>query len=181
MDIRKFFNTSKRQEAERKVDPTEKPQRLELTVAEESNRTDHSKTNSVDSASESSSQHDCLTSSVSSTVASNSTGQSSNRKNDIRLYLDKNECFKLSQTDKLNVLTKPLQPRKNYNFQGEVAGKQRPFVYSWLEKYSPWLVYSESKKGALCLYCVLFPQPVLRGVQGAFIMRPCTKYKQFYE
>ena len=51
MDVRKFFNTSKRQEAEREVDPTEKRQRLELTVAEECNRTDHSSTNSVDSAS----------------------------------------------------------------------------------------------------------------------------------
>ena len=140
MDIRKFFNTSKRQEAEREVDPTEKRQRLELTVAEECNRTDHSNTNSVDSTSESSSQHDCLTSSVSSTVAPNSTGQSSDRKNDTGLYLDKNECSKLSQTDKLNVLTKPLQPRKNYNFQADVADKQRPYVYSWLEKYSPWLV-----------------------------------------
>ena len=130
---------------------------------------------------ESSSQHDCLTSSVSSTVAPNSTGQSSDRKNDIGLYLDKNECSKLSQTDKVNVLTKPLQPRKNYNFQADVADKQRPFVYSWLEKYSPWLVYSESKKGALYLYCVLFSQPVRRGVQGAFIVRPCTKYKQFHD
>ena len=138
MDIRKFFNTSKRQEAEREVDSTEKRQRLELTAAEECNRTDHSSTNSVDSASESSSQHDCLTSSVSSTDTPNSTGQSSDRKyyiglyldrkNYIGLYLDKNKCSQLYQTDKLNVLTKPLQPRKNYNFKADVADKRRPFV-----------------------------------------------------
>ena len=31
------------------------------------------------------------------------------------------------------------------------------------------------------MYCVLFPQPVRRGVQGAFIVRPCIKYKQFHD
>ncbi|XP_077299423.1 uncharacterized protein LOC143920413 [Arctopsyche grandis] len=36
-------------------------------------------------------------------------------------------------------------------------------------------------KGAFCIFCVLFPQPVQRGIQGAFITTPCTKYKYFNE
>ena len=35
--------------------------------------------------------------------------------------------------------------------------------------------------GALCRYCVLFPQPVTRGLQGAFIVKPFTNYKDFHE
>ena len=50
-----------------------------------------------------------------------------------------------------------------------------------MEKYSPWLAYSECEKGALCLYCVMFPQPVRRGIQGAFIVRPFSKYRQFHD
>ena len=50
-----------------------------------------------------------------------------------------------------------------------------------MEKYSPWLANSECEKGALCLYCVMFPQPVRRGNQGGFIIRPFSKYRQFHD
>ena len=55
------------------------------------------------------------------------------------------------------------------------------FRYAWLSDYSPWLVYSQMLKGAFCKYCVLFPQKIIRGVQGAFVIKPCTKYKDFNE
>ena len=54
-------------------------------------------------------------------------------------------------------------------------------MYPWLEKYSPWLAYSVYARGALCLFCVLFPQAVRRGIQGAFIVRTFTKHQQFHD
>ncbi|XP_077287771.1 zinc finger MYM-type protein 1-like [Arctopsyche grandis] len=57
------------------------------------------------------------------------------------------------------------------------SGK-RCFRESWLTQYTP---YSPMLKGAFCIFCVLFPQPVQRGIQGAFITTPCTKYKDFNE
>uniref|UniRef100_A0A0B7BLW7 TTF-type domain-containing protein n=1 Tax=Arion vulgaris TaxID=1028688 RepID=A0A0B7BLW7_9EUPU len=58
---------------------------------------------------------------------------------------------------------------------------KRCFRESWLTQYTPWLSYSPRLKGAFCIFCVLFPQPVQRGIQGAFITTPCTKYKDFNE
>ena len=40
-------------------------------------------------------------------------------------------------------------------------------------------MYSAKEKGAFCLFCVLFPQPVNRGFQGVFITRACRKYNDF--
>ena len=120
-------------------------------------------------------QGDCIAPSISGNTPDNANEILENG-NDIGLYLNRNKLSKLSQTDKLNILTKPLKPHKNYNFKADVAEKQRPFVYYWMEKYSPWLAYSEYEKGALCLYSVMFPQPVRRGIQGAFIVRPFSKY-----
>ena len=54
-------------------------------------------------------------------------------------------------------------------------------MYPWLEKYSPWLACSVYERGALCLFCVLFPQAVRRGIQGAFIVRTFTKHLQFHD
>ena len=63
------------------------------------------------------------------------------------------------------------------NWKGK-EGK-RAFRPSWLETYSPRLVYSAKEKGAFCLFCVLFPQPVNRGFQGVFITPACKKYNDF--
>jgi len=35
-------------------------------------------------------------------------------------------------------------------------------------------------KGAFCRICVLFKLSIHRGVQGGFIIRPFTKYKDFH-
>lgn len=32
---------------------------------------------------------------------------------------------------------------------------------AWLKTYAPWLVYSKHLRGALCLYCVLFPPKIV--------------------
>ena len=168
MDIRKFLNKRKETTGtDEVVDQTSKQQRLLLAEKDNQNPAP-------------SSQGDCITPSISGNTPDKANEYLKNE-NDIGLYLNKNKLSKLSQTDKLNILTKPLKLHKNYNFKADVAEKQRPFVYSWMEKYSPWLAYSECEKGALCLYCVMFPQPVRRGVQGAFIVRPFSKYRQFHD
>ena len=100
---------------------------------------------------------------------------------DIGLYLNENKRSKLTRKDKLEILKNPFKPQENHNFKGDVAENQRPFLYPWLEKYSTWLAYSVYARGALCLFCVLFPQAVRRGIQGAFIVRTCTKHRQFHD
>ena len=100
---------------------------------------------------------------------------------DIGLYLNENKRSKLTRKDKLEILKNPFKPQENHNFKGDVAENQRPFLYPWLEKYSPWLAYSVYARGALCLFCVLFPQAVRRGIQGAFIVRTFTKHRQFHD
>lgn len=83
---------------------------------------------------------------------------------------------------KYRLLTDPYKPQQSYDFEGDISGSgKRCFRESWLTKYSPWLSYSPRLKGAFCIFCVLFPQPVQRGIQGAFITTPCTKYKDFNE
>lgn len=58
--------------------------------------------------------------------------------------------------------------------------QKRAFRQEWLRTYSPWLCYSNMYNGPFCKYCVLFPQPVHRGLQGAFIKTPCTRYNDFH-
>lgn len=72
-----------------------------------------------------------------------------------------------------------LMPDHNYNFKSDSTG-DRAFRHEWLSDYSPWLSYSKLQRGPLCKYCVLFPQKVDRGPQGAFILKPCTQYKDFH-
>ena len=100
---------------------------------------------------------------------------------DIGLYLNENKRSKLTRNDKLEILKNPFKPQENHNFKGDVSENQRPFLYPWLEKYSPWLAYSVYARGVLCLFCVLFPQAVRRGIQGAFIVRTFTKHRQFHD
>jgi hypothetical protein len=75
-------------------------------------------------------------------------------------------------------LTTPWTPAEDYPFKNESNGK-RQFRHSWLNDFK-WLSYSKAAKGALCRYCVIFEPPVKRGsLQGAFITKPYTNYKNF--
>ena len=97
------------------------------------------------------------------------------------IFKRKYKRSKLTRKEKLEILKNPFKPQENHHFKGDVAENQRPFLYPWLEKYSPWLAYSVYARGALCFFCVLFPQAVRRGIQGAFIVRTFTKHRQFYD
>lgn len=61
-------------------------------------------------------------------------------------------------------------------------GSTRAFRHQWLHENGSWLTYSavEGVKGAFCRICVLFKPSIHRGVQGRFIIKPFTKYKDFH-
>ncbi|KAG8239390.1 hypothetical protein J437_LFUL019137, partial [Ladona fulva] len=66
------------------------------------------------------------------------------------------------------------------------SGSPLPSVFgvqdqTWLMDYAPWLAYSKKLKGALCIYCVLFPPTKVHGVLGSFIVRPSNRYKDMHE
>uniref|UniRef100_A0A6I8SVT0 TTF-type domain-containing protein n=1 Tax=Xenopus tropicalis TaxID=8364 RepID=A0A6I8SVT0_XENTR len=69
-------------------------------------------------------------------------------------------------------------PSEAYDFKKDAKGP-RCFRHVWLKQYR-WICYSPHLKGALCKYCVIFPQPVHRGFQGAFITAPFLKYRDFH-
>ena len=71
-------------------------------------------------------------------------------------------------------------PPTDYSYQNDSQGS-RCFRHTWINQYSTCLAYSSNLKGALCKYCVLFPQPVHRGLMGAFIVTPFVTYKDFNE
>ena len=77
---------------------------------------------------------------------------------------------------KYKLLTECWTPSESYVFP---RCDGRVFRSAWLKVYSPWLAYSKMLEGPLCRYCVLFPQVVKRGKQGAFILYPSKKYSQF--
>ena len=64
------------------------------------------------------------------------------------------------------------------------GNRRRSFQQSWLSTYS-WLRYSYSKKGGLCVACVLFaPECVGLGRHqnlGILVKTPMTKYKKAIE
>ena len=96
-------------------------------------------------------------------------------KNDIGNFVSNKET--LTDERRRELLDNPFVPGDDYDFKADAFDKTRCFKLSYLEKYSPWMVYSALLKGAICLFCVLFPQPVRRGVQGSFIVKAFTKYK----
>ena len=100
--------------------------------------------------------------------------------NDLDIGLYVNSRDQLSIEKKLNLIEKTLAPASDYDFPKDSSGT-RSFRHVWLEQYSPWLAYSVHSKGALCKYCVLFPQPVTRGLMGSFIKTPFVKYKKFHD
>ncbi|XP_065662825.1 uncharacterized protein LOC136085446 [Hydra vulgaris] len=85
---------------------------------------------------------------------------------------------------KYHILTEPFKPHETYDFKKDVpeheAGKRR-FRHAWLVQHAHWLAYSSKLKGAVCIYCILFPQKVHRGFQGAFITTAFRKCKDFNE
>lgn len=87
----------------------------------------------------------------------------------------------MSSETRRNLLQHHWKPPANYNFTEDAKHLKRKFVASWLEKYSPWLVYSVHLKGALCVYCVLFPAKNIQGHQDSFVVRPFLKYKNIHE
>ena len=100
--------------------------------------------------------------------------------NDIGLYVNQSRTKNLSTDQKYDLLTNYFKPSNAYNFQQDKpANSNRCFRHQWLSDYAPWLAYSPKLKGALCIYCVIFPQPVRRGIQGGFITTAFTKYKNF--
>lgn len=109
------------------------------------------------------------------------------KENSDKIYFERNDIGnfvqsqnKISEDFKYELLTKHFKPTEKYNFKNDSHGT-RNFRYAWLDQYSPWLAYSPKLKGALCVFCVLFPQPVNRGFQGAFITSACRKYQAFNE
>ncbi|XP_031637258.1 zinc finger MYM-type protein 1-like, partial [Contarinia nasturtii] len=102
---------------------------------------------------------------------------------DIGKYLGKSTS--MTRPQKLDILKKCWSPPKSYDFSKDVAERriysQRKFIHDWLTTYAPWLTYSKKLKGALCLYCVLFPPTVVQGVLRSFIVTPFTRYKNMHE
>lgn len=87
----------------------------------------------------------------------------------------------MSRNQKSEMLKRCWVPNESYNFRDDSNDNKRRFIYSWLEMYKPWLVYSKQLKGALCLYCVLFPPTLPKGILGAFIATAFTRYKSMHE
>ena len=93
-----------------------------------------------------------------------------------------NQQHRLTASQKYQLLTDHFRPSATYNFnEDKPCNSNRAFRHVWLEEYSPWLAYSPTLKGAVCIYCILFPRPVQRGLQGGFIIRPFTNYRKFHE
>lgn len=116
-----------------------------------------------------------------STEVEPSTNSSSDR--DVGRYMDVVSHASLTDDDRVKLITEPWTPGKSYNFHNDLQeGQKRPFIHNWLEleKYKYWLVYSAHVRGAICRHCVLFRPAVRRGVQGSFIVKPFTKYKDMH-
>lgn len=108
----------------------------------------------------------------------------SSSKSEIVLELDIGKFVKNPYTDialKRKLLLNTYTPPSLYDFKGDVVVGSYKFRHVWLATYAPWLAYSPHLKGAICKYCVLFPQPVHRGIQGSFIICSFTKYHKFNE
>lgn len=100
---------------------------------------------------------------------------------DIANFLDDKSKAMLMQEEKIKILMEPFKPSKEYNFRNDVASGKRPFLYHWFEQYD-WVTYSPLKQGVFCRHCVMFKPIITHGsFQGAFILTPFQKYKDFHE
>ena len=99
--------------------------------------------------------------------------------NDVGHWLGRS--FGITSSQKMEILKNCWSPPPSYDFAKDAVQLKRKFKYSWLKDYAPWLAYSAKLKGALCIYCVLFPPINVHGVVGSFIVRPFTRYKDMHE
>lgn len=100
-------------------------------------------------------------------------------KNDLGKYIGKPS--ELTDEKKMELLTDRWVPPKSYDFSKDSNDSKRRFLHEWLHTYQPWLTYSKELKGALCLFCVLFPPINPQGVIGSFIVTPFQKYKNLHQ
>ncbi|XP_050299138.1 uncharacterized protein LOC126738017 isoform X2 [Anthonomus grandis grandis] len=98
--------------------------------------------------------------------------------NDIGRWVGRSS--QMTTENQMEMLKRCWVPSDNYAFSGDAMHLKRKFSHTWLQMYKPWLVYSQRLKGAFCLFCVLFPPKVTRGVQGSLIIRPFIKYKDIH-
>lgn len=98
---------------------------------------------------------------------------------DLGKWLGKSSA--MTRPQKLHLLKNVWVPSQSYDFRKDVADTERRFIHDWLTTYTPWLCYSKKLKGALCLFCVLFPPTTVHGVLGAFIVTPFKRYKDVHE
>ncbi|XP_069354562.1 52 kDa repressor of the inhibitor of the protein kinase-like [Maniola hyperantus] len=98
--------------------------------------------------------------------------------NDVGQWLGRS--YNMTSSQKLEILKNCWIPPPSYDFAKDAVQLKRKFKHSWLAQYAPWLAYSQTLKGALCIYCVLFP-PTLTNMQGSFMVRPFTRYKDMHE
>lgn len=87
----------------------------------------------------------------------------------------------MTTAQKHEMLKRCWKPAQNYDFHQDAIDPKRPFLHNWLQIYEPWLVYTKKSKGALCLYCVLFPPTTVRGILGTFTATPFTRFQKFHE
>ncbi|KAG8231401.1 hypothetical protein J437_LFUL011338, partial [Ladona fulva] len=99
--------------------------------------------------------------------------------NDVGHWLGRS--FSMTSSQKMEVLKNCWSPTPSYDFAKDAVQLKRKFKYSWLVDYAPWLAYSMKVKGALCIYCVLFPPTKVHGVLRSFIFRPFTRSKDMHE
>lgn len=98
---------------------------------------------------------------------------------DLGKWIGKSALMTLAQ--KREMLRNCWKPSENYDFRKDAIDPTRRFIHSWLQLYTPWLTYSKQSLGALCLYCVLFPPTSVKGIIGAFVGTPFTRYKDMHE
>lgn len=112
-------------------------------------------------------------------VQTSSTAQQQNyAENDVGHFLGRS--FSMSSAQKLEILKNCWVPPPSYDFGKDAVLRKRKFKHTWLAEYAPWLAYSAKLKGALCVYCVLFP-PATSNTMGSFTLRPFVRYKDMHE
>ena len=88
---------------------------------------------------------------------------------------------KLTDHEKLILLTKHFIPPRNYKFPARfISGRNRHFQQSWLDQHNG-LVYSESEDGGYCKYCTLFARDGPTMELGALVNRPLIDFKRATE
>ncbi|VEN38170.1 unnamed protein product [Callosobruchus maculatus] len=199
MDIRKFFvNLKRKKDREQSSDSDDQQDEKMLKETQIQSAMSHEPgfiTTTEDAHSQKvfhdpdavASSHDDCTGVLSRPTSSNDLDQNPCSKvddcneNDIGRFIG--QASILSTEKKKDLLKNCWMPPKMYNFSEDAKHLKRKFNHSWLETYSPWLVYSRRQKGAFCKYCTLFPpnQSSFKGVLGSFIIRPFCKFKDIHE